>query len=142
MNIKSLAIDKGDYGLEISYIGNNGDENKIATNDAPLQALKLAIGCVEEDIRQYLHIEGMFKTSLKSVKFDESPTVVIQLQELDRYPPKIAVLTTRLHQAGKQEHDIEPARAQGLINIEELRGECERFINGERANQELDLGID
>lgn len=146
MTVYSLSLNKGDYAYSIAY-HQGYDDLQLDTNEEALNSMKLSIEALTEAIRSYAVVDYSFNISLNKVKFgaegkDYSVSFTAKTFSQDIYPQKVINMAMSIKQPREREKEINKDRAAMLLNIDALKAEVERYLNGERAQSELSFEDD
>lgn len=143
MTIYSISFNKGDYAYSISYHQGN-DDMTLETNEEAKNSLNIAKTALQYAIREYAEVNEIFDIVINKVTFgddkkDNHISFTASTFSKEIFPKKIINQNMKIAKIRKHEKDIEATRAKVLINIESLYSEVEKYLQGERAQQELDL---
>ena len=144
MVVYSLNLNKADYAYSIAYHQGN-DDMTLDTNEEALNSMKLAIEAVTEAVRIFAEVGNNYEVKVNKVKFgndgkDHSIQFTAQTFSKDIYPKRIINSAMTIRQPGEREKDVAADRAKLLLNIDALKSEVERYLNGDRAQAALDFG--
>lgn len=138
LQIKNVLFNKGDFLYTIEYFDGRC-VRKIATNEEALNSFPLSVGALAETIRDHLLINESYNCKINSIRFgknEDSPNTVQMsftsgMREMN--------ILTKIKAINSNQNVPEVEQVALYNNLIEVRGECERYINGERAQKELNF---
>lgn len=137
LQIKKVLFNKSDFAYTIEYFDGK-DVRRIATNDEALNSMKLAIGALENSIKDLFAIND-YSVRLNAVTFgkneDTQSTAQLSIFGNDRD----AALLVKIHPVSKTDKNPDGLLVSANVNVYGLKAEVEKYINGERAQQEMDF---
>lgn len=136
LQIKKVLFNKGDYAYTIEYFDGK-DVRKIATNDEALNSMRLAIGALENSIKDLFQIPLGIKLNSVSFGKDENTQSTCQCSVFGS--GRDGALLAKIHPVNKNETNPDGLIVSANVNVYGLRAEVEKYINGERAQQEMDF---
>lgn len=143
MTVYSISFNKADYAYSISYHSGN-DDMTLDTNEEARNSLKVSKEALKNAVKEYAQISEDFEISLNTVKFgDEKKDGHISFTATtiskDIFPKKIINQSMKIAKIAKREKDVEKTRAKVLLMLDDLYSEVEKYLAGDRAQQELPL---
>lgn len=138
LQIKNVVFNKGDYLYTIEYFDGKS-VRKISTNEEALDSLGLAVGQLAVACKNYLELADRMNVKVNSVKFSKENGKTCAVQLTVQAGEKIYGIVTKIHPAASTENFPDDNQVRCNEALTELRGEVERYINGERAQPELDF---
>lgn len=139
LQIKSVVFDKGDFAYTIEYFDGK-TVRKISTNEEALNSMTLARTALGVSLKKFLKLSEIMNCKVNSVRFaknDDSASIV-QLSVWSGL--KQMGVVTKVHPVRKSETNPDEEMVSVFVNCDSLRGEVEKYISGERAQQSLDFG--
>lgn len=140
MQIKKIVFNKGDFKYTIEYF-NGKDVTTISTNDQALDSMDVAIKTLISSIKAWLGINDMYLIDLNAVKFGKNEDSSSSVQITAYTGLKSMGIITKVPVVKKTENFPDELQISACLNITALRYEVDRFLKGERAQQELPLEI-
>lgn len=138
LQIKSVVFDKGDYAYTIEYFDGHA-VRKISTNEEALESMKLARGALANSLKNYLEIAGHMNCTVNTVKFGKNSESSSSVQMTVWSGEKQMGVVSKVRPVSKSETFPDELLVSCNVCVNDLRGEVERYINGERAQAELDF---
>lgn len=137
LQIKKVQFNKGDFAYTIEYFDGK-DVLKLATNDEALESMRLAIGALERSIKDLFAINE-YSVKLNAVNFGKNDDSQSTAQLSIYGNGRDAGLLAKIHPIAKTDKNPDGLLVSANVNIYGLRAEVEKYINGERAQQDLDF---
>lgn len=138
LQIKSVVFDKGDYAYTIEYFDGHA-VRKISTNEEALNSFVLARGALANSLKNYLELAALMNCKVNSVRFGKNDDSASTVQMSVWSGSKAMGVVTKVLPINKSENFPDETMKNCSINMASLRGEVERYISGERAQQSLDF---
>ena len=136
LQIKSVVFDKGDYAYTIEYFDGHS-VRKISTNEEALQSLVIARGALANAIKNYMSINEAMTCKVNNVRFGKNDDCASSVQMSVWSGEKQMGVVVKIRTISKSETFPDEQLVSCNTCVSDLRGEVERYINGERSQQEL-----
>jgi len=138
LQIKTVVFDKGDYAYTIEYFDGYA-VRKISTNEEALNSMVLARGALANACRKYLEFGDKMNCTVNQVRFGKNEETTSSVQMTVWNGEKIMGVVTKVRPISASETFPDEQLVSCNSCVDELRGEVQRYIAGERAQQELGL---
>lgn len=138
LQIKNVLFNKGDFLYTIEYFDGKC-VRKIATNEEALNSFDMAVQSLAECIKKHLLIDDVFSCKINSIRFGKNEDSPNSIQMNCASGLKMMGIVTRIAPCNSKKDVPEVEEVALYNNLIEVRGEVERYINGERAQKELDF---
>ena len=138
LQIKSVVFDKGDYAYTIEYFDGHA-VRKISTNEEALQSMPIARGSLAIAMKNYLELGSGMNCTVNTVKFGKNEECSSSVQMSVWSGEKVMAVVSKVRPISKTETFPDELLVSCNTCVNDLRGEVERYINGERAQAELDF---
>lgn len=145
MTVYSISFNKADYAYSISYHTGN-DDMTLDTNEEARNSLIFSKTALINAIRDYAAVSDIFDIKINTVRFglgnkDSMISFTATTISKDIFPKKIINQSMKIAKIAKREKDVEKTRAKVLLMLDDLYSEVEKYLAGERAQQELPLEV-
>ena len=138
LQINSVLFNKGDFLYTIEYFDGKC-VRKIATNEEALNSFVMAVKALAECLKKYLLIDDVYSCKINSIRFGKSEDSPTTVQMNCSSGLKMMGIVTKINPCNSNKEVPEVEQVSLYYNLIEVRGEVERYINGERAQKELDF---
>lgn len=136
LQIKSVVFDKGDYAYTIEYFDGHS-VRKISTNEEALQSLVIARAALANAIKNYMMINEAMSCRVNNVRFGKNEDSASSVQMTVWTGEKQMGVVSKVRTVSKSETFPDEQLVSCNVCVNDLRGEVEKYINGERSQQEL-----
>lgn len=136
LQIKSVVFDKGDYAYTIEYFDGHS-VRKISTNEEALQSLVIARVALANAIKNYMMINEAMSCRVNNVRFGKNEDSASSVQMTVWTGEKQMGVVSKVRTVSKSETFPDEQLVSCNVCVNDLRGEVEKYINGERSQQEL-----
>lgn len=136
LQIKSVVFDKGDYAYTIEYFDGHS-VRKISTNEEALQSLVIARVALANAIKNYMMINEAMSCRVNNVRFGKNEDSASSVQMTVWTGEKQMGVVSKVRTVSKSETFPDEQLVSCNVCVNDLRGEVEKYINGERSQQGL-----
>lgn len=138
LQIKNVVFDKGDYAYTIEYFDGHA-VRKISTNEEALQSLVIARAALANALKNYLVIGEIMSCKVNNVRFGKNDDSASSVQMTVWSGEKTMGVVTKVRPIAKSENFPDELLVSCNVCVNDLRGEVQKYIGGQRAQQELDF---
>lgn len=141
LQIKNVLFNKGDFLYTIEYFDGKC-VRKIATNEEALNSFDMSVKALAECLKKNLLLDDVYSCKINSIRFGKNEDSPNSIQMTFTSGIKMMGIVTKINPCNSKKDVPEVEQVALYNNLIEVRGEVERYINGERAQKELDFGGD
>lgn len=138
LQIKNVLFNKGDFLYTIEYFDGKC-VRKIATNEEALNSFDMAVKVLAECIKKNLLLDDVYSCKINSIRFGKNEDSPNSIQMSCSAGLKMMGIVTKINPCNSKKDVPEVEQVVLYNNLIEVRGEVERYINGERAQKKLDF---
>lgn len=136
MQIKNVVFNKGDFRYSIEYFDGKA-VRKVSTNEEALDSFDLSVAALAASLKIYLKIDETYFVKVKKIKFGNNDASASTIDLHVFFCGKDMDIKTKIIPIKKEEHFKDEELVSCNENLNEVRGEINRYISGEKAQQEL-----
>lgn len=138
LQIKSVLFNKGDFLYTIEYFVGKC-VRKIATNEEALASFDMAVKALAECLKKNLLLDDVYSCKINSIRFGKNEDSPNSIQMNCTSGIKMMGIVTKINPCNSKKDVPEVEQVVLYNNLIEVLVEVERYINGERAQKELDF---
>lgn len=136
MQIKNVVFNKGDFLYSIEYFDGKA-VRKVSTNEEALNSFDLSVSALAKALKDFLLINESYVIKIQKIKFGKNDDCASAVTLNVYTGGKDMVIQTKIIPVNENEHFTDQLLLSCNEHLKDVRGEVEKYINGEVAQNEL-----